>query len=292
MLNPFKAWVTYTNNIKKYKRLQESLNLILSEGNKSKTAQRKSVYKMSTDEFYDYLVEPKNSEVDKEVFFQFLFEYLVTGFMNGDITKKEMQRIMGIDNPLKINRYVDKMLRNIKMQGSLLDELMRYQNDPEKSQEIYSMILPDYAYDKENKKLKIKNLDDIKKIIGDSVDEMQKQKKDLAMARMQAEEKRRLEEWRKGVLVNSPEIAQLLGKDGYMSEEEKLEDDARIIYTEVEKQRKGTIIRKAVNPERHTVISKETSQMSPSELIAYKKKLLSKLRRDIDQNNTGMDVKI
>jgi uncharacterized protein YcfL len=44
---------------------------------------------------------------------------------------------------------------------------------------------------------------------------------------------------------------------------------------ELEKQNKGIVIRQAINPEKHKVLTKKEGDLSPSEKIAQKKKLFA-----------------
>ena len=242
---------------------------------------QKSPSEMSSDEFYDFLL----SGGSQESYYDFLLDFLLTGYMDGTIDERKFKYFLNLNNPLQISRYVDKLLREAKMQGSIYEEMLKYQNSAEKSENLLTLLMPERAKDKKQ----ITNLAELKDLVKDSADELQKQKQALAQAKMIAEEKKRQAELRQAVILNSPEAGELLSQDSYAAEQEQIEQTAGLLYEELEKQHKGTVLRQAVNPEKHSVISKDTSNMSPGELVAYKKKILGKMRSDM---NSGSRVKI
>lgn len=241
----------------------------------------KSPLEMSSDEFYDHLL----SGGSQEAYYDFLLDFLLTGYMDGTIDEKKFRYFLNLDNPLQINRYVDKLLREAKMQGSIYEEMLKYQNSEEKSEDLLTLLMPERAKDKKQ----ITSLSELKDLVKDGAEELQKQKQDIARAQMIAEEKKRQEELRQAVILNSPEAGELIARDMYSEEQEQIEQTAGLLYEELEKQQKGTVLRQAVNPQQHSVISQDTGKMSPGELVAYKKKILSKMRGDM---NAGRSVKI
>jgi len=241
------------------------------------TPPQKSFFEMDSDEFYDFLLTGGS----QEAYYDFLLDFLLTGYMDGTIDEKKFKYFLNLDNPLQIGRYVDKLLREAKMQGSIYEEMLKYQNSAEKTENLLTLMMPERATDKKQ----IANLTELKELVKDSAEELQKQKQALAQAKMIAEEKKRQAELRQAVILNSPEAGELLSRDSYAAEQEQIEQTAGMLYEELEKQHKGTVLRQAVNPEKHSVISKDTSNMSPGELVAYKKKILSKMRNDMSSGS-------
>lgn len=276
--------------IRRYRELKESLDKFLD---KEQPKIKKSVYEMSSDEFYDHITGPAAEEIAPQEFYQFLLDYILTAYLTGRMEDVDFKKLMALDNPLKVNRYVDRMVRNVHQQGTLLEELLRYQDNPEKSDALYSLILPDYAYDRQTKKVTVNSFNDLKAIVKDSTEELQKQKKLLSLARMQEEEQKRQDDYRAMALANAPEIAELIGADTFQSEAQELAHDSKILNKELEKQKKGMVIRAAQAPD-HQVRSGE-EDLSPSELIKLKEQLLEKLRNDMNgpqETGGGMTIRI
>ncbi|MDR1997035.1 MAG: hypothetical protein LBQ83_01750 [Candidatus Margulisbacteria bacterium] len=239
----------------------------------------KSYQEMNPDEFYDFLL----SGGSQEEYYDFLLNFLLTGYLDGSIDEQKFKYFLGLSNPLQINRYVDKLLREAKMQGSIYEEMLKYRNSADKQEDLLALLVPERAQDKN--KRKITDVAELKELVKDNAEELQKQKQALAQARMLAAEKKRQEELRQAVILNAPEAGELLTRDTFETEEKQVEQTAGLLYKELTKQQKGTVLRQAVNPEKHSVISEDTSRMSPGELVAYKKKILSKMRRDMNAGN-------
>jgi len=243
----------------------------------------KPYQEMTADEFYDFILAG-GSQTD---YYDFLLNFLITGYLDGSIDEKKFKYLLKLDNPLQINRYVDKLLREAQMQGSIYEEMLKYRDSTDKQEDLLTLLMPERA--KQAGKRQVTNFTELKDMVKDSAEELQKQKQALAQARMVAEEKQRQAEMRKALILNSPEAGELLAKDTYETEDRQTEKTAEMLYAELQKQQKGTVLHQAVNPSAHSVISEDTANMSPGELVAYKKKILSKMRRDM---NTGSDTKI
>ncbi|MDR2431446.1 MAG: hypothetical protein LBD99_04255 [Candidatus Margulisbacteria bacterium] len=262
--------------VQRFWQLKEILNKIPGE------PKQKNYQEMTADEFYDFILAGGS----QDDYYDFLLNFLLTGYLDGTIDEPKFRYFLGLNNPLQINRYVDKLLREAKMQGSLYEEMLKYHNSADK-EDLLTLLMPERAKDRSRRQ--IANFSELQDMLKDSAEELQKQKQALAQARMLAEEKKRQEELRQAVILNSPEAGELLARDTFETEEKQIEQAAGILSKELEKQQKGTVLRQAINPAKHSVISEDTARMSPGELVAYKKRILSKMRRDI---NTSGGAKI
>lgn len=249
----------------------------------------KSIYEMSTDEFYDYLTKKPDQEEQAIIFFRFMLDYLLTAYLDGQLTSEDLDNILKMDNPYEMNRYIDRAVRSAKMQGTLLEELAKYQESGEKADDLYELILPDYAYDKKEKDLKINNLEDLKNAVKGSMTNLAEQKRLLELAKMQKAEQERLENMRREILARTPEVAELISSDGYTSTEKDEVYVSNVIEKEVDQLKKKTVVRQAKVNE-GLVRNKTEAEMSPSELIAYKKRMLKKLREDM-HNRGGLSAR-
>lgn len=267
----------FLGNIQRTIQLKEVLNKLPG------TPPAKPYQEMTSDEFYDFVL----SGGSQTEYYDFLLNFLLTGYLDGSIDEKQFKYLLKLDNPLQINRYVDKLLREAKMQGSIYEEMLKYSNAADKQEDLLTLLMPERA--KDQSKRQITNFTELKDLVKDSAEELQKQKQALAQARMIAEEKKRQEELRQAVILNSPEAGELIARDTFETEDKQIEQTAEVLYKELEKQHKGTVLNKTVDPTAHSVISEDTANMSPGELVAYKKKILSKMRRDM---NAGSGTKI
>ena len=240
---------------------------------------RKSLTEMSADEFYDFL-RAGGSQAD---YYDFLLDFLLVEYLDGKLDEKKFRYFIGLDNPLQINRFVDKLLREAKMQGSIYEELAKYNDTDTRKDDLLALLMPERRQNPAEPRRKINSMTELKDLVKDSAEELQKQKQALAQARMIAEEKQRQEELRRAVILSAPEAGELLGRDTYAAEETEIEATAGLLNAELIKQQKGTVLGQsaAPAPRTHSVVSADTSQMSPGELVAYKKKLLSKMRKDL-----------
>jgi hypothetical protein len=262
----------FLERVQRFLQLKEILNKIPG------APKQKNYQEMTADEFYDFILAGGS----QEDYYDFLLNFLLTGYLDGTIDEQKFKYFLGLNNPLQINRYVDKLLREAKMQGSIYAEMLKYHNSADKQEDLLALLVPERA--KDGSKRQISNFSELKDMIKDSAEELQKQKQALAQAKMLAEEKKRQEELRQAVILNSPETGELLARDTFETEEKQIEQAAGILSKELEKQQKGTVLRQAVDPAKHSVISEDTSRMSPGELVAYKKRILSKMRRDINSS--------
>ncbi|MDR2428764.1 MAG: hypothetical protein LBD62_03045 [Candidatus Margulisbacteria bacterium] len=241
-------------------------------------------YEMDSGEFYDFLL----SGGSQEQYYDFLLNFLLTGYLDGTLDERKFRYFVGLDNPLQINRYVDKLLREAKMQGSIYAELLKYSNADDKKEDLLTMLMPEHKPAGEKRRLN--SVADLKDLLKDNAEELQAQKRALALARMQEAEQKRQEALRQAIVLNAPETAELLAKDTFMTEQTEITQTAELLSVELEKQQKGTVLGQSAAPvQAHSVISADTSKMSPGELVAYKKKILSKMRRDI---NAGSKTRI
>lgn len=277
-----------------FKNIREKLkdffiDLTLNDFNKKiphlvkKNKPDKSIYEMSTEEFYEHLTNTGDLEKDSTVFFRFLLEYLITAYLDGDLTEDDVQKMLALENPYEMNRYLERAVRSAKMQGTLLEELMSYQEHGGDAKELYSMILPEYAYDQEKKDLKVKSFAELKNAVKDSMENLAEQKRLIELAKMQQAEQERLEEMRRNMLAGSPEIAELISQDNFQTDTEEKAYTSDILIKEVEQLKNKTVIRRAktAGP---VFRNKTEAEMSPSELIAYKRKMLQKLRQDMSKH--------
>jgi hypothetical protein len=275
----FKKVFAYIATVEFFKKLP---NIIAEKKNKS-------IYEMSTDEFYDYLTKKPDQEEQAITFFRFMLDYLLTAYLDGQLTSEDLDNILKMENPYEMNRYIDRAVRSAKMQGTLLEELAKYQESGEKADDLYELVLPDYAYDKKEKELKINNLDDLKNAVKGSMTNLAEQKRLLDLAKMQKAEQERLENMRREILARTPEVAELISSDGYTSAEKDEVYVSNVIEKEVDQLKKKTVVRQAKVNE-GLVRNKTEAEMSPSELIAYKKKMLKKLREDM-HNRGGLSTR-
>ncbi|GBR76522.1 hypothetical protein NO2_1055 [Candidatus Termititenax persephonae] len=242
------------------------------------TPPRKSLTAMSSDEFYDFLL----AGGAQDDYYDFLLDFLLVEYLDGRLDEKKFRYFIGLDNPLQIGRFVDKLLREAKMQGSIYEELAKYRDTDARRDDLLTLLLPERKRDAAARR-KINSVTELKDLVKDSAEELQKQKQALAQAKMLAAEKQRQEELRQAVILNAPEAGELLSRDTFAAEEAQLEQTAGLLNAEVLKQQKGTVLGQstAPPPRTHSVVSADTAKMSPGELVAYKKKLLSKMRRDM-----------
>lgn len=288
-LNPLKAIANIRQTLRTIRQLQQTKQ-ILQQLLKNSELAEKDLHKMSSAEYYAYLTSTKELEVNSEQFYQFVLDYLITGYLHGDLKDVDVQAILGLNNPLQLNRYVDRMIRDARMRGSFMEELVQHalQSQAEPSP-LYTMLFSPTEYDPQTGSFLVKTFADVKRILQDNQQVLQEQKKQLAIARMHAQEKQRQEALRQAIALRTPEAMELVGKDDFLSEDEQNEQGARVVYTELQKQVKGTVIR-AATPERHHVQTPDLQNMSPAEQIAYKKKLLAKLRSQ--EKRPDMNIRI
>lgn len=249
----------------------------------------KNIEQMSTEEFYKYLTDPGDLTAGSPQFFNYLLDYILISYLSGDLTESDLNNILKIDNPYEMNRYLDRAVRSAKMQGTILEELAKYQDAGENATELYELVLPEYAYDKEEKELKINTIDDLKNAVKGGMTELAEQKRLMDLAKMQKAEQERLESMRREILARTPEVAEMIGGDGYTSAEKDEVYVSNVLEKEVEQLKKKTVVRQA-KAEQH-VHNKTEAEMSPSELIAYKKKMLLQLRKDMQHNTGGLNIR-
>lgn len=287
-LNPLKALASIRQSWRIIRQLRQT-KTILQQLVQNSSAE-KNIRKMSTEEFYQYITDPEAVRVTSEQFYQFVLDYLVTGYLNGELKDLDLQTIFGLNNPLQLTRYVDRMIRDARMRGSFMEELVAHslQAKAEPSP-LYTMLFSPTDYDPQTGSFLVKTFTDMKKVLKDNQQVLQEQKKQLAVARMRAEEKQRQASMRQVIALHNPEAMELAGQDEFITEDRQLEQEAKIVYSELQKQSQGTVVRAAAT-ETHHVQNKDVQQMSPSEQIAYKKKLLSKVRAS--GQHPGMNVRI
>ncbi|MDR1323972.1 MAG: hypothetical protein LBK68_05995 [Candidatus Margulisbacteria bacterium] len=260
--------------VQRFVQLREVLNKVPGE------PPPKPFYEMDSGEFYDFLLKGGS----QEQYYDFLLNFLLTGYLDGTIDEKKFRYFVGLDNPLQISRYVDKLLREAKMQGSIYAELLKYGNADDKKEDLLTMLMPEHK--RTGGERKLNSVSELKDLLKDNAEELQTQKRALALAQMQEAERKRLEALRQAIVLNSPETGELLAKDTFMTEQTEIAQTANLLSEELEKQQKGTVLGQSAAPaQKHSVISADTSRMSPGELVAYKKKILSKMRRDVNAGN-------
>lgn len=253
----------------------------------------KNIHQMTEDEFYNYLTKTSGTGRKDNAFYSFMFDYILTAYLDGELDSQALTDLLGIDNPYEMNRYAEKMMRGFKLQGNLYEDLAHYEQKGAGAEELYSLVLPNYIYDKEKKELKIKSFKDMKDAIKASQVEMEKQRRLIEYAKMQAAERTRIKKNNINVLANSPEVAEMiLDNNNFSSEAQEIEKKAHILYDQAEKDKKKVVIRRAKQEVSSSVSNKRESEMSPAELIAYRRQVLQKLRRDVDSSAKGGSLNI
>ncbi len=262
-------------------------------GENEQALQEKNIQEMSEDEFYNYLTDTSGTGRKDKDFYNFMFDYILTAYLDGEIDSKMLTDLIGIDNPYELNRYAEKMMRGFKLQGKLYEDLARYEQKGAGAEELYSLVLPNYIYDKEKKELKIKSFKDMKEAIKASQAEMEKQRRLIEYAKMQAAEKKRIEKNNINVLANSPEVVEMIADNNdFSSEAQEIEKKAHILYDQAKEDKKKVVIRRAKKESTSSVSNRRESEMSPAELIAYRRAVLQKLRRDVDSSAKGGSLNI
>jgi hypothetical protein len=288
-LNPLKAIANIRRSLRIIRQLRQTKQ-VLQQLLKTENLTEKDIRTMSSDEFYTYLTDPADLSTGSEKFYQFLLDYVITGYLHGELKDLDIQALLGLNNPLQLNRYVDRMLRDARMRGSFMEELVAHAlQSKEDPSPLYTMLFSPTEYDPQTGAFMVKSFADVKKVLQENQQVLQEQKKQLAIARMRATEKQRQDALRQKIALQNPESLELAGTDDFVSEDSLVEKDARVVYAELQKQVKGTVIRSAA-AEQHKVQNTDMHELSPSEQIAYKKKLLAKVRAQ--EQRPGMNVRI
>ena len=248
---------------------------------------------LSAEEYYQKLIDPSPLDLRSQTFFKFLLDYIFLLYLDGNLTNQDIEQLLRLNNPYEINRYVDRLIRSSELQGTLAEDIMQQQDKGESLDDLYQVILPDYAYDKQKQEVKIKSFADLKQIIQDSAEELEKQQKMIKLAKLQQAQKLQQEKRQKQILANSPEVAEMLGRDSFHSEQQQIDQKAGILWQEIEKLKNRVVVRKAPKAdetEKGQALNKTEAEMSPSELIAYKRRVLRKLREDMNKG-PGLSIK-
>lgn len=286
-LNPLKAITIIRESLRTLRQLRQTkkaLQQLLQQQTPT------DIHAMSAMEFYAHITDTTALQPTSEQFYQFLLDYVITAYVHGELEEAEMQRLLGSQNPLQLGRFVDRMIRDARMKGSFMEELVAHaMQTKEEASPLYTMLFSPTEYDPHTGSFMVKTFADVKKILSEHQQTLQDQKQQLAVARMRAAEKQRQDEARRIIAMNNPEAVEATGTDAFVTEDQQLEHDARILHTEIQKQAKGTVIRSAM-ADTHKVQSPDMQQLSPAEQIAYKKKLLAKVRREDGQ--AGMNIRI
>ena len=287
ILNPLKGIQSIRRYLQVRRQLQQTRQILKSL---ITPAHAKELHDMSATEYYDFLTSTDDLKPTSQNYYQFVLDYLVTGYLHGELNDLDVTKILGLNNPLQLNRYVDRMIRDAHMKGSFIEELMQHSlQDQTEPSPLYSMLFSPTEYDAETGSFLVKSFEDVKKVLETHQQTLQVQKKQLAIARMHLEEKQRQDAIRQAIAVNNPEAMELVSNDAFISEDQSVEHDARVVYDELKKQQRGTLIR-AAQEQQHKVVSPDIQDLSPAEQIAYKKKLLAKVRGD--QPQQGMNIRI
>lgn len=226
----------------------------------------KSLDQMNSQEFYDYLLNYQS-----ESYLDFLFDYITTAYLEGDLSAKDIATIVNAPSATEIKNYIDSKLTDIKYHYSMAEEILKYQDQ---GSQLLKEILPT---NKKTAKYKIKTIENLKRILSDNFTDFENMKKQLAKAKMIKSENERLAKQRKMILANAPEALELVkNKDKYDSTQESKQKLSTIIDTESQKEEKKKVLLRRAN-----------RQLTPSQLIAEKKRLINQL----NQKQSGLNLK-
>jgi hypothetical protein len=228
--------------------------------------QRKNVLELNDQEFYDYLRGQDNLQ---GAFLDFLMDYISIAYLENDISTKDIDYILKMTNAFDIKNYLDQKVNEIKYRYTLAQEIMNYSRN-KNGNEISQLVSPDETTDK------LQTVEQLKQNLERSMPSMEQMKKDLAKVQMIKAEQERISKQRKRIVTNAPEALELTKiPDRYASELQKQQEHQQAVQKEsAQEERKKVILRKAPVP------------LTPSEMIAEKKKLLEKTKR-----RKGLDIK-
>jgi len=240
----------------------------------------KDVENMSSEEFYDYLL---NYQTANESYLDFLFDYITTAYLEGDLTSKDIARIVNAPSAVEIKKYIDSRLTDLKYKYSLAEEILNYSEKDQGSQ-LLKELMPDQEKESKNKtnkdKYRVKTIENMKNLLRNNFPDIENMKKELEKAKMIKSERDRLAKQKKMILANSPEALDLVkSKDGYASQKNQKKVTDKFIGEESKKEeQKKLILRKAKKP------------MTPSELISEKKKMMNQINQS-KKPISGLDLK-
>jgi len=242
--------------------------------------QTKDINKMNSQEFYEYIL---NHQTANESFLDFLFDYITTAYLEGALSSQDIANIVKAPSALEIKNYIDNRLSDLKYKYSLAEEILNYSGKSQGS-ELLKELLPNQIENKEknNKEnYKIKTIKNLKRLLKTNFPDMENMKKEMEKVKMIRAEKDRIVKQRKIILANSPEALDLVKKkDGYASEKNQKTVTKNFINQESKnEEQKKVILRKVKKP------------MTPSELIAEKKRVMQKLNSQQQSKSSGLNLK-
>jgi len=226
----------------------------------------KKIHEMNNHEFYNYI---SNINTLHSSFLDFLFDYISTSYINGDLTEDDIEAILKQSSPLNMKKYIDKKLADMKYHYNMAEEIMSYSQKGTGSQVIQE-IKPD------NKESHIKSSNQFKKLFKSFFPDMKTIRKDMIKNKMILDEQKRIANQRKRIITNAPESLDLVKtKDKFSSQKNQKKSRKDLVEKESKKEEKKKVL-----------IRKSQKDMTPSELIAEKKKLQSKTRK-----GSSLDIK-